>query len=443
MASIKIVRRKNKQKKDGTAPLAIRISKDYKTNYTFLGQYVLEKDWDAVSGKVKTSHPNSKRLNNFLLKKLTEVNDVVFDTNDKITSKEVKNKVKGRSRTNSFFQVGAERVKTKYTQNVFSVARAELSILCNIEEFINHSTTRDKETVIAEIMQRRKERSVKARRTDYSLVDAVKEFGKNKSLYFEDIDTSFIKKYKTFCKAYLGQKTRTITNQLIFVRTLFNIAIKEGIVDAKYYPFAGDKEKINLGSGHKIGLEKEEISKIEDLELEEGSSIWHARYIWLFSFSFAGIRASDVLQLKWSDFKNDRLLYTMNKNEKPISLKIPDRAVKILDYYKQSMTSKNDYIFPFLKKADSKDDYDIYVKTNNAISLFNKHLKRIAKMCEIDKNLSNHIARHSFGNIAGDKIHPLMLQKLYRHSDLKTTINYQGNFIYKEADDALDEVVNF
>ena len=54
-----------------------------------------------------------------------------------------------------------------------------------------------------------------------------------------------------------------------------------------------------------------------------------------------------------------------------------------------------------------------------------------------------HIARHTFGNIAGDKIHPLMLQKLYRHSDLKTTIKYQSNFIHKEADEALDEVVNF
>jgi site-specific recombinase XerD len=69
-------------------------------------------------------------------------------------------------------------------------------------------------------------------------------------------------------------------------------------------------------------------------------------------------------------------------------------------------------------------------------------LKRIAISCEIDKNLSNHIARHTFGNIAGDKISPLMLQKLYRHSDLKTTIGYQANFIHKDADDALDAVIN-
>jgi hypothetical protein len=34
-----------------------------------------------------------------------------------------------------------------------------------------------------------------------------------------------------------------------------------------------------------------------------------------------------------------------------------------------------------------------------------------------------------------------MMQKLYRHSDIKTTIGYQANFIYQDADDALDAVI--
>ena len=73
----------------------------------------------------------------------------------------------------------------------------------------------------------------------------------------------------------------------------------------------------------------------------------------------------------------------------------------------------------------------------------NINLKAIALKAGIKKKLTMHIARHSFGNIARDNIHPLMLQKLYRHSDLKTTINYQANFIHTEADDALESVINF
>jgi len=443
MAAIKIVRRKNKQRKDGTAPLAIRISKDYTTNYTFLGQYVLEKDWNAESGRVKTSHPNSKRLNNFLLKKLTEANDIVFDTDDTITSKEVKNKVKRQTRKHSFFQVASERVKTKYDCGTYSVAQAELSILYNIEEFINLKTSLNKEAVIKEILRRRRERVSKARKSEYTMLDGLVDFSKNRALFFEDINTAFIKKYKTFCTSYLGQRTRTITNQLIFIRTLFNIAIKDGLVDEKYYPFAGEKEKIRISSGLKIGLTKEEIEKIEALELEPESAIWHTHNVWLISFYFAGIRISDVVQLRWSDFKDGRLMYIMNKNEKPLSLKIPAKASKILKHYKVSRNGNNGYVFPFLATVDQNDQRDIFMKSRNASRLFNKYLKRIAMICEIDKNISNHIARHSFGNIAGDAIHPLMLQKLYRHSDLKTTINYQANFIHKEADDALDAVINF
>jgi integrase len=133
----------------------------------------------------------------------------------------------------------------------------------------------------------------------------------------------------------------------------------------------------------------------------------------------------------------------MNKNDKPVSLKIPHKAEVILGAYKKNEKQNKGYVFPFLKNADSKNPEDIFIKTRNATKVLNKYLKRIALQCSIEKKLSNHIARHSFGNIAGDRIHPLMLQKLYRHSDLKTTLNYQANFIHRDADDALDSVINF
>lgn len=96
-----------------------------------------------------------------------------------------------------------------------------------------------------------------------------------------------------------------------------------------------------------------------------------------------------------------------------------------------------------LKKANLKDSKDVFTKTKNAIKLINEGLEQIRQLTKIDKKITNHISRHTFGNIAGDKISPKMLQKLYRHSDIKTTMGYQGNFIHKSTDDALDSVVNF
>lgn len=443
MANVKIVLRKNMKRKDGTIPLALRISENYKTSYQWIGQYVLEKDWDPIQGKVRRSHPNYKKLNNYLMKKIVKVNDIYFTSEDPITPKKAKKKLQGANGAKSVFALAAERIKEKYERGTYSVAKSELSILYNLEEFLNLKRSKEKSKVVEEIKERRLERMRKAVLKEYNWLDGVKYFQNKTTLRFHEIDEAFLKRYKTFCVSYLNQQNRTVTNQLIYIRTLFNLAIKEEIVDRKFYPFAGEKEKIRIGSGNKIGLTIEEIEKIESLKLKEETSIWHTRNVWLLAFYFAGIRIADVLKLKWSDFKDNRLYYVMNKNDKALSLKIPHKAVKILGYYEKNKKLNKGYVFPYLRNVHYKDSEGIYRKTKNATKLFNKYLKRIAEECNIDKNLSNHIARHSFGNIAGDKIHPLMLQKLYRHSNLKTTLNYQANFLHQDADEALDSVVNF
>lgn len=446
MATIKLMLWRYDKKKDGTMPIVLRVIKDRKPKYVFTGESILEKHWSYRDNKVKKSHPNSTRLNNLLIKKLSEAHATILELDAKDanhSAKQIQKHVRHRKIAVSFFPIAAERIKNKYEADILSVAKSELAILHNIQEFLDYKKGAPKAKVIAEIKQRRKERMSKARKGEITIYDELAIFNKRISLAFEDIDVAFIKRYKVFCSAYLGHSTRTISNQLIFIRTLFNQVITSGDVDAKFYPFAGDKEKIKITSSNKIGLNAYEIKRIEDLKLETGTSIWHSRNLWLFAFYFAGLRISDALELKWSDFVDWRLYYTMNKNEKPISLQIPKKAIEILKLYEGGKRNKDDYVFPFLKKANPKDPKDIFTKTRNATSLFNKYLKRIAAKCEIEKNLSNHIARHSFGNLAGDRIHPLMLQKLYRHSNLKTTINYQANFIHKEADDALNEVLNY
>lgn len=122
---------------------------------------------------------------------------------------------------------------------------------------------------------------------------------------------------------------------------------------------------------------------------------------------------------------------------------IPEKVKTILAYYISTKDSDNDFVFPEMKKADLSDAMDIYRKKKVANKKFNTHLNKLAKKAGIKKKITMHIARHSFGNIAADSIHPQMLQKLYRHTDLKTTINYQANFIYKDVDEALKNVINF
>lgn len=147
--------------------------------------------------------------------------------------------------------------------------------------------------------------------------------------------------------------------------------------------------------------------------------------------------------MKWSHIIDDRIHYSMSKNNKSDSLKLSPKVLEILKCYKKSKKNNDDYIFPEMKNLDYNDSKEVYNAVKNATKKFNSNLAQIAELAEINKKITNHIARHTFGNIAGDRVSPQMLQKLYRHSNLSTTLGYQGNFIHKNTDDALDSVLDF
>ena len=98
-------------------------------------------------------------------------------------------------------------------------------------------------------------------------------------------------------------------------------------------------------------------------------------------------------------------------------------------------------MLPELNKPNIDTENATYKKIRFATKKYNNWLKELAEEVGIEKKVTCHIARHSFGNISGDKIPIQMLQKLYRHSDITTTINYQQAFINKDTDDALELVI--
>jgi len=180
----------------------------------------LEKDWDDENKKVRKSHPNSTRLNNFLIKKIAEANDIILEAdseNKAISSKEIKKKIANKGKNISFFNVAAERIKDKYERKVFSVAKSELSILHNIEEFLNLDKSQNTENVIASIKERRKARIIKGLKSKAPLTDTIEIFKKKKTLYFSDIDSAFLKKFKNFfC---ISQSKNTHHHQSTYIHT--------------------------------------------------------------------------------------------------------------------------------------------------------------------------------------------------------------------------------
>ena len=407
MATIEAYMRKRKNKA-GLCPINIRITKDRKSSYIQTGQRINPKFWDTVKRKAKKNHPNSTRLNNLIAFKLAEINksllDIEAETKPLTRVTEIKKTISGKHKSHSFYTFAEAYFEELEKNKKYSRINCELPLL-----------------------------------------NRIKRYPRAKTLTFEAITPLFLRGFISYLRSSkdsVGE--RSIVNTLIFIRTLHNRASQQGIVSRDSYPFGNTdgKIKIRIPKSIKIGLTSEEIKIIEEIDLSDNPKQHHTRNVFLFSFYLAGMRVSDVLQMKWANVQGDRIYYTMNKNQKNLSLKIHCKLQKILDEYFPTKTSNSDYIFPELKDT-SNNPKDILRDTKTGNKRLNRFLRQIAERAGITKKITMHISRHSFGNISGDRIPLQVLQKLYNHSDIKTTIDYQQNFVNKDLDDALDSVIGF
>jgi integrase len=169
---------------------------------------------------------------------------------------------------------------------------------------------------------------------------------------FSEITTSVLRHFSAYLKSEHDVSERTIMNYLVVIRTIYNQAIADGFADKKNYPFGKGKIVIKFPDTLKYGLSPAELKSLESEVLPAGQN--HARNLFLVSFYFAGMRASDLLRLKWSDFQDGRLYYKMGKNEKAGSVKVPEKVLAILNQYPKS--NAHDLVFFDIANVEDLND---------------------------------------------------------------------------------------
>ena len=403
MASISPIIRANRAKANDTVPIQIRVTYKRNSCKINIGHRIKQRDWDDEKKRVKKSHDNSVRLNNLIQNFISKIDNYIIEkeaSNEPVVFAEIKEKVFNKTNTaHTFKEYSLEYLEDlhkekKYAQ--FGSSRAQVNkMIAFFGDYVN----------------------------------------------FSALTINHIKKFKVFLKSDYNQSERSIVNHLIVLRAICNKAIRDGLMNKNDYPFGGEGVVIRIPNSIKVGLNLEEIKLLELAKIKSFTSKWNARNAFLLSFYFAGARISDVLRIKWIDIVDGRLHYKMGKNNKVGSIAVAKKANDILEQYKKKRWSKEEFVLPELNNADLSDEKDVYRKIITATKKYNKWLKKLADEVGIEKKVTCHIARHSFGNISGDKIPVQMLQKLYRHSDITTTINYQQSFINKDTDDALALVI--
>lgn len=185
-------------------------------------------------------------------------------------------------------------------------------------------------------------------------LDAFRKKRRMPDITIEDLTEDLLTRFDNFLHKWENEREpgkllhpSIIEVQINILRTLVHRAIEAGIMEASKDSFLVFKYK-----GVKTVKEKlddSEMQRIIDLKLEPDTLIWHCKNYFLFSYYCAGIRAADLIQLRWRNVtESGRLHYQMGKNHKDRDLILVDQAVDILRHYHREDVKPDVTSFPCL-----------------------------------------------------------------------------------------------
>lgn len=247
------------------------------------------------------------------------------------------------------------------------------------------------------------------RRVYDTTLKIMKEF--RPKLNFKDINLLLIQKFQHHLVTERGNSMEGTFNRHKNFKTIINQAIlNDRMIKTPY-----DSYKIPKPKDRETFLDAEEMRTWDTLEFDRSY-----RYLEyprdLYSFGhYTGTRFSDILELDETNIVEDpsnqpdqpftyRLEYQMGKTGKAISNPLLPQAVALISKYRGA----GEKLFPPIKNQN-----------------INRHLKTIAEMAGIDKNVTFHVSRHSFASVLVDNDVPILeVRDLMGHTSVKRTERY-------------------
>ena len=437
---VKVLLRTDKPLSDNTVPIWIRITHNRRSSYLATGYSCQELEWNPEASRLFESKPRLSQaqrqtLNPVEIKALQRAyTSVKINPMSKKMNADIDKKVRQILGVRDRLEANEQGISSRGIKKQLVSKDSGTSS----KSFIQYW---EKQNILLE-----KNQSYGTLKTYKSILKELKEgFLGNTDLSFEDINIDLLKEYRGYLKR-TGYSKNTIHNHLKTFRSILYKAIKEpgkNYFNQDKNPFFAFKLEADK-TQRKERLNAEEIKKLEGLKLEKRSRVNDARNMFLFSFYCAGIRIGDLVQLTWSNIQEGRLSYEMGKTGKRRSIKLLSKALEILKEYQSISAKQEDFIFPFMRNDLNRENKSYFKKQIEAkAALINKCLKQLAEKVEIEKNLSTHIARHSFADIARKKKTSLLdIQKLLGHSDSKTTQIYLDSFDIESQDEAHEAIFN-
>lgn len=378
---IHFVLRMNKTTK-GIAPIYARITVNSKRCEISIKRKIPVESWNIGKGMAKPSTSENKQLNSYLeqIRKM-----MVQSYQDLVLSKQV---------------VTSEAIKNKF----LGLDISDMT-LCKLIEYHN---TNCKETL--------RWGTLKNYFTTKKYIELfLKEKHRTSDIYLSSLNYKFLIDFEYFLRKYSpddyhkSMENKTVMKHIERLRKMIKMAIRyERLEKDPFISFQQKFHRVERGF-----LSEDELKRIEEKEF----SIPRLQYVKdLFVFGcYTGLAYIDVIQLSPENIQIgiDRQFWLFTnrvKTDNPVKIPILPVAMNIINKYKTDLKAiVQNRLFP-----------------NISNQKLNSYLKEIADLCQISKNLTFHLARHTFATTVTltNGVPIESVSKMLGHSKISTTQIY-------------------
>lgn len=275
---------------------------------------------------------------------------------------------------------------------------------------------------------------------------ALNSFKKFKpKLFFEDINETFLKNYRAWMLTE-GNSHTTAQMYMRNLRAVFNLAIKDGYISQRLYPF--NDFVIGTSAKSKSVLYPEEVKALFDYS-PKSMREHRAKDIWMFCYLANGMNPKDFFYLKHKNIQGDFIVFVREKTkrtntvaDKEIRVFLHDELKRIIADMGTKAKTPDDFLFPFLKGYPTAAGMERRRKKFQKQA--NRKLREIGKQLGFTTPLILNLARHSFSTkLKLNAIPTTHITDALGHSNGKTTEHYLKSIPDKKIKQISDLLLNF
>ncbi|NKI27306.1 site-specific integrase [Arenibacter sp. 6A1] len=366
--------------KDVKVPIYLRFTVNGQRSELSISRKVDPEKWSPRSGKMEGNNLEANELNSYLdaiRNKINKIHARLVDENKPFTSGDIKNLYIGKGE------------KPKMLIHLFDEHNQQMKKLVGIEfalgTYKRYHTSRNH---VAEFIK-----------SEYGRTD----------IPLRDVNLKFIKGLEYFLKVTKECNHNSALKYVNNFKKIIRMAVaNEWISKDPFYNY-----KVKFKTVEREFLSKEELQRLKDKEIE-GERLGVVRDMFVLC-CYTGLAYIDVQTLTPDEIyqnKNGSYYIKSKRSKTDTNFTIPllPTALAIIEKYKDhpKVIHKN-CVIPVLSNQKS-----------------NAYLKEIADRCDIKKNLTTHLARHTFATTVTltNGVPIETVGKMLGHKNLRTTQHY-------------------